>query len=613
MFAGFPASSWAFAIRVWLAVILALYASFWLELEAPSTAAITVAIIALPTRGQAMEKAGFRLIATVIGVVASVVIAGVFSQTDGLLLAVFSAWIGLCAYAAGMLDGNRAYAAALCCVTVALVAIQQIDSPLQVFPTGLARGAAIAVGVLASALINDVLAVPDYHPVLAQRLEALHRHVVNYADGAVRGEAASSTVAADLLRDIAAVRPEISSLVTESSSGNARRAAARTAMVDLVTELLLARSVAALLAAAPIARPNYPDGDSSDLMTIGLGWLRKELAQRTADVRTSLVALQAGEHPLREWRAPLYRSRRIAAESGIRAAIYFALASVFFVVTGWPTTELCLSLVAIIIALSAAAPDTRAFTTVAMLATPIACLLAGILKYLILDGVSEFQLLAIGIAPFVIGPALLMVQPNPKFAALGRLVLVFMFAVLSPTNPQTYDPLTFLVASLFACLAAIIPSVAQILLPPWSNKRKLRQLLSEARCAPNDLHLRRRRHLAPEEANFRDASRIEQIITASGPAPNPAVLDDAMRYFDRAAALRRCRAELDRLANSPLASTADVARTALARRDAKAILASAETLRKAAPRQSSLADSASGALILAGVVFSFGSIEKGEP
>jgi AraC-like DNA-binding protein len=170
-FAGLPATSWAFAIRTWLAVILALYASFWLELEAPSSAAITVAIIALPTRGQAMEKAGFRLIATVIGVAASIAIAGFFSQTDGLLLAVFSGWIGLCVYAAGMLDGNRAYAAALCCVTVALIAVQQIDSPQLVFTAGVARGAAIAVGVVASALINDLLAVPDYHPILSSRLE----------------------------------------------------------------------------------------------------------------------------------------------------------------------------------------------------------------------------------------------------------------------------------------------------------------------------------------------------------------------------------------------------------------------------------------------------------
>src|SRR5215470_11580985 len=66
--AGVPAGSWAFGIRIWLAVVVALAASFWLELEVPSAAAVTVAILAEPTRGRALEKAFFRLIATVIGV-----------------------------------------------------------------------------------------------------------------------------------------------------------------------------------------------------------------------------------------------------------------------------------------------------------------------------------------------------------------------------------------------------------------------------------------------------------------------------------------------------------------------------------------------------------------
>ena len=74
-FAGVAAGSWAFGIRIWLAVVAALAASFWLELEAPSAAAVTVAILAETTRGRALEKACFRLIATIIGVTAAIVIA----------------------------------------------------------------------------------------------------------------------------------------------------------------------------------------------------------------------------------------------------------------------------------------------------------------------------------------------------------------------------------------------------------------------------------------------------------------------------------------------------------------------------------------------------------
>jgi uncharacterized membrane protein YccC len=217
-----PTGSWAFGIRIWLAVVVALAASFWLELEAPASAAVTVAILAEPTRGRALEKALFRLIATVIGVTAAIVIVALFSQTRDLLLAAFAGWIGLCVYAAGLLDGNRAYAAVLSGYSVGLIAIQQIDAPDQVFQSGMERGAAIAVGVAAITLVNDLLAAPDNYPLLASRLASLHLRIRAYARALLRDAAADLTTAARLPGDIAALRPEIASLAMESASGPIR-------------------------------------------------------------------------------------------------------------------------------------------------------------------------------------------------------------------------------------------------------------------------------------------------------------------------------------------------------------------------------------------------------
>src|SRR5258708_26927633 len=112
-FASLPLASWAFALRVWIAIVVALYAAFWLQLEAASSAAVCVGILAFPTRGQALEKAGFRFLATVIGVAVSIVLVGAFSQTRDLLLLTFAAWLGLCGSVATIPDGNRAYPAAL--------------------------------------------------------------------------------------------------------------------------------------------------------------------------------------------------------------------------------------------------------------------------------------------------------------------------------------------------------------------------------------------------------------------------------------------------------------------------------------------------------------------
>ena len=600
VFAGLPMSSWAFALRVWLAMMLALYVSFWLELESPSSSALTVAILALPTRGQGMEKAGYRLLATIIGVTASIAIAGAFSQTDGLLLAVFGIWLGLCVYFAGLLDGNRAYAAALCAITVGLIAIQQIDTPPQVFPAGVARGAAIGIGVLAVALVNEVLAAPHYHVVLAGRIESLHRRVKAFVQGGERG---SAVAAASLLHDVAAVRPEIASLATESSIGTARAEAARSALVDLVSALSLGR----MLAAFPARSAQNAEDRARQVARMTAGsrcWLQSEISRKNAQISSSLDALHEGTPPYHAWRAPLYRSRRIAAEAGARAGISFTLIAVLFVWAGWPATELCLSLVAVILGLGSTTPAPRSFTMVTLIAMPIACLLAGVLKYLVFNGVSEFQLLAIGLAPLAIGCALLISLPNPMLSSLGRLVLVFTIAVLAPTNPQSYDPEVFVVTAFFACLSSVLVFAAQVLLPPVSGGRRICFLLRDARRELRGLGAGRARHLAPEEAAFRAAARLEQILTANGPsAIDEQVAATTMRCFDQAEALRRCRAELDRMGHGPLAGPAQTAREALASQNGGGIFAAAEALHLAAARSNLPADAAIAVLIAAGAAF----------
>jgi len=244
--AGLPGDSWAFAVCIWIAVVIALCTNFWLQLEAPASAALTVAILAEPTRGQALEKAAYRLIATIIGVAASIAIVGFLSQARDLILAAFAVWLGLCVYAAGLLDGYRTYAAVLSGYTVRLIAVQQLDSPQRVFESSVARGAAIAVGVLSITLMNDLLFAPDRHPRLVAQLAAIHRRIRDYAKAMIRNEPTDSQAIAALIRELVALRPEITSLATEASSGPVRSAAARSASVALVAELHAIRVLDAL-------------------------------------------------------------------------------------------------------------------------------------------------------------------------------------------------------------------------------------------------------------------------------------------------------------------------------------------------------------------------------
>src|ERR1700704_1177922 len=220
--AGFPLSAWAFALRIWAAMMVALYGAFWLQLESASSAAVTVGILALQTRGQVYQKAVYRVLATIVGVAASFVIAGLFPQSRSLFVIGFAGWLGLCVYLGGLLDGNRAYSAVLSGYTVALVAVTQIDSPQNIFSAGINRGAAIVVGIGAVALISELFAAPNVHTGLSRKLIAAHRRVRTFALAMLRGESANSIQSANLLHEITALHPDITALFAESSGGGAR-------------------------------------------------------------------------------------------------------------------------------------------------------------------------------------------------------------------------------------------------------------------------------------------------------------------------------------------------------------------------------------------------------
>jgi uncharacterized membrane protein YccC len=629
IFAGLPLSSWAFAVRTWLAVIAALYVGFWLELEAASSAAVTVAILALPSRGQVMEKAAFRLIATVVGVTASIAIVGLFTQSGALLVGAFAAWLAICVYAVGLLDGDRAYAAALSGYTVAIIAVLQIDDPQHVFESGMARGVAITVGVLAVTIVNDLLAAPDHHPQLMVQLAALHRQVVGYAHRTLRGETVPAITAAGLLRDIVALRPEIASLAAELSGGPVRSAAARNLMVGLVAELFAARALEMLAVQLRMRgqvisqRERKPcsiglssdallldyQGEDSELVPAAQSWLVKYLNRTDEEVRRSFDDLNAGRRPPRAWRAPLYRSHRIAAEAGIRAALYFLIAAAVFAISGWSTTEVGLSFVAIIIGRGATMPDPRAFTTIAVVAAPIASLMTGILEFVVLDGSTAFPLLAISLAPFMIGAALLTTLPNRLLSALGRFNLIFIPVLLSPSNPQTYNPQTFLFSVLLLLLATGLLFAAQILIPPVSNDRCRQWLQASARRDLKHLPSRRKQDLAPEEAIFRDSGRVARFLAADGNAREHwATVEEVMANFDRAAILRLCDAELNCLASGRLRTHVGAAYGALAARDARSIIASAHALQQAQSVGDVSATAASAALVLASAAFTLDTL-----
>jgi len=67
-----------FGLRLWASVCLALYVAFWLELDNAFWAGTTAAIVCQPHLGASLRKGWYRLIGTVVGAVAAVVMTACF-------------------------------------------------------------------------------------------------------------------------------------------------------------------------------------------------------------------------------------------------------------------------------------------------------------------------------------------------------------------------------------------------------------------------------------------------------------------------------------------------------------------------------------------------------
>jgi uncharacterized membrane protein YccC len=570
---GFSLPAWAFAFRTWAAMMTALYAAFWLQLDGASTAGVTVSILALQTRGQAYERSIYLVLATIIGIIASLVIAGLFPQTRELFTIGFAAWLGLCVYGGGLLDGGRAYGAMLSGYTVAQVAVTQIDSPQNVFLVGVDRGAAVLVGIGAVVLVSDMFAAPSLYAGLTDQFAAVHRRVRAFALAILGGQSADPIQSANVLREITALRRDIAALVVDSSDGLARRAAAHTAAVALVGEVSAAAALASFsetklqsfrkaigdaladglgkeshlvqLRLQREAQADHSDPDSALFFRHAADLLAKD---RTA--KDSIESLQMGHYPSRRINAPIYRSHRAAARNGLRAFLAVLISVALFSLGGWPFTSQVIVLVGVIVALSANTANPAAFAAAAVIAVPIAILLAGVTDFLVLGGVDPFPLLAIGMAPSVLAAALLSTTSDPRLHTIGFVAMVFFPMTLSPSNPEHYDPDAYLFSSFVAITSMVLLSVLLQTIFPTTDTLRRRWYLTSARAEMHALLANGpSRPLDDEEALFRDADRIGQLA-ALQPAPDDESRDDlrgALEIFGRAAAVRRLRTTLSKL------------------------------------------------------------------
>ena len=148
-----------FAIKTTLAMMLALYAALWFDLERPYWALMSAAFLQVrPMSGMVIEKGICQLSGTVIGAVAGIVIMALFVQARIPALIVLTAWIMLCTYVGSLWRNNYTYGCLMAAVTAMLiVVISSGSTPAGIFDIAVARLSELGLGAVCAMLVSSLL------------------------------------------------------------------------------------------------------------------------------------------------------------------------------------------------------------------------------------------------------------------------------------------------------------------------------------------------------------------------------------------------------------------------------------------------------------------------
>ena len=520
-----------FGLRLWASVCLALYVAFWLELDNAYWAGTSAAIVCQPQLGASLRKGWFRMVGTVVGAVAIVVLTACFPQDRGAFLIGLALWGAGCALLATLLRNFAAYAAALAGYTAAIIASDQLGATGgvngQAFTLAVTRASEICIGIVCAGI---VLAATDFGGArrrLAGQFASISAEIAGrFADTLSRaGPELSDTqpIRRGLTRRVIALDPVIDEAVGESARMRrhspilqaavdglfAALAGWRAVAVHLIhlprdqaraeTDVVLQRLPQELQAVPLQGEPAHWIADPARLRRSCEAAMRALIAQPagTASLRLladQTVAVLAGVVQALDGLAllvdapaqalPRHRSMRLSVPDWLpslvnagRAFVVIATAELFWIITAWPNGAGVVTFAAIVVILLAPRADQAYAAAMGfMVGTGLSTVFAAIVEFAVLPGLETFGGFSLAIGLVLVPAGALMAQPW-QTAMLTAMTANFI-PLLAPANQMSYDTQQFYNSALAIVAGVGAGAFSFRLLPPLSAAFRTRRLLA---------------------------------------------------------------------------------------------------------------------------------------
>jgi len=518
-----------FAMRMWVSVCLSLWVVFTLELDEPSWAATTAAIICQPVLGASLRKAPFRLIGTVIGAIGIVILAALFRQSRVGFLVGLALWCAVSAFIATLLRNFAAYAAALAGYTAAILA-SDVLGPVGATNSGdvvilaINRALGIGIGIVSAGVVLALTDLGQSRRKLAAEFTALSTAIMDgFADCFLTAASNLDQFRAlrrDLLRRVIALDPVIDAAIGEASDLRYHSPVLQRAVSGLMETIVAWRWAAFEIARSrdPAVRDEAhaihdqlpgdrlpPDSSGSpktpaelreaccaaarsltrsdaatpshrllaDSAAIGMLGMARALNGLTGVVDPSDMIPVKGRVRLHvpDWLPPSVIALRVFLAVGAT--------SLFWIASAWPNGALAITFCAVIVVLLPLQGDLAYSASMTFLkGCVLGAAVAAVLEFAILPRVTTFPTfcLALGLAYVPLG-FLLARSKTPLFYFAAS---VNFLPMLSITNGLTYDASVFWNSSIAILVGVACGALAMRILPPVPPAIRTQRLLALA-------------------------------------------------------------------------------------------------------------------------------------
>jgi len=515
-----------FGLRLWIAVCLALYIAFWLQLDNAYWAGTSAAIVCQPSVGASLRRGAARMVGTVIGAVAIVAITACFAQDRVAFLLSLAIWGSACAFAASLLRNSASYGAALAGFTAVIVAGDELGatggSSGDAFMLAVTRASEIWIGIASATVVLASMDLGNARRRLASELATLAAKI-GQGLGSLLAETGTSPADTQPARHalatrIVALSPLVDEVLGEVSDLRYHVGTLRAATEGLVVALSGWRAAANCLEElregdekrksvavaqiypehlrSPLAKSIWtgrPDtligvctGAARSLVVLpvqtpslrlladGIAQALRGLSQTAAALTALADAAHAVSYRRRfPWYRPDLLPPLIAAARVLATLVAIEL---IWIATAWPNGAQAISFAAIGVILfspreAQAYSEARAFT----LGLSLAAALAATVRFAVLPGVETFVGLSIVIGCVLVPVGILSLQAWQT--SVFKSLAIFFCILLAPANLMTFDTVQYYNEGLAVVVGMGSAAIGFLLIPPLSPAARVSRIL----------------------------------------------------------------------------------------------------------------------------------------